>query len=199
MVIRAAKQHLAIAEVDIEYHPRGGESKLSSFRDGWRHLRFLLVHSPTYLFILPGALLAALGALVSIARARADRHPRAQLGHPRADRRRAAHDHRHPGPRASASAPTPTAPTSWARRTPGSTRCARASGSSTASRSAARSRSRGFVTALVIVIQWIDHGFGALGQNKLAIVAFELLIVGLQIFFSSFLLSILGLRRREGS
>ena len=29
--------------------------KLSSFRDGWRHLRFLLVHSPTHLFILPGA------------------------------------------------------------------------------------------------------------------------------------------------
>src|SRR5450631_2178463 len=66
MVIRAAKQHLAIAEVDIEYHPRGGESKLSSFRDGWRHLRFLLVHSPTYLFIVPGTLLAALGMFVSI-------------------------------------------------------------------------------------------------------------------------------------
>ena len=32
-----------------------GESKLSSFRDGWRHLRFLLVHSPTWLFIVPGA------------------------------------------------------------------------------------------------------------------------------------------------
>src|ERR1022692_4766797 len=43
MVIRAAKQHLAITEVDIEYHPRGGESKLSSFRDGWRHLRFILL------------------------------------------------------------------------------------------------------------------------------------------------------------
>src|ERR1700689_474220 len=65
MVIRAAKEHLAIAEVDIEYHPRGGESKLSSFRDGWRHLRYLLVHSPTFLFILPGTLLAAFGTLVS--------------------------------------------------------------------------------------------------------------------------------------
>jgi hypothetical protein len=53
----------------------------------------------------------------------------------------------------------------------------------------------GFVTALVIVIGWIGHGFGALGQQRLAIVAFELLIVGLQIFFSSFLLSIIGLRR----
>src|SRR4029077_14383925 len=54
------------SEIEIEYHPRGGESKLSSFRDGWRHLRFLLVHSPTYLFILPGALLAAIGTLVSV-------------------------------------------------------------------------------------------------------------------------------------
>ena len=41
-----------------------GESKLSSFRDGWRHLRFLLVHSPNHLFILPGAVMAGLGALV---------------------------------------------------------------------------------------------------------------------------------------
>jgi hypothetical protein len=49
------------------------------------------------------------------------------------------------------------------------------------------------------VIKWIDEGFGALGLNKLAVVAFTLLVVGLQIFFSSFLLSILGLRRREGS
>ena len=47
MVIRAAKEELDMREFPIEYHPRGGESKLSSFRDGWRDLRFLLVHSPT--------------------------------------------------------------------------------------------------------------------------------------------------------
>ena len=62
MVIRASKEQLDIREFPIEYHPRGGESKLSSFRDGWRHLRFLLVHSPTHLFVLPGAIMAALGA-----------------------------------------------------------------------------------------------------------------------------------------
>src|SRR5579875_2283285 len=54
MVIRAAKEKLVLTQFPIEYHPRGGESKLSSFRDGWRHLRFLLVHSPNHLFILPG-------------------------------------------------------------------------------------------------------------------------------------------------
>src|SRR5215218_244707 len=66
MVIRASKERLDIREFPIEYHPRGGESKLSSFRDGWRHLRFLLVHSPTHLFMLPGALLLALGALIAL-------------------------------------------------------------------------------------------------------------------------------------
>ncbi len=66
MVIRASKENLAIAEFPIEYHPRGGESKLSSFRDGWRHLRFLLVHSPNHLFIVPGAALAGLGTLIVV-------------------------------------------------------------------------------------------------------------------------------------
>src|SRR5713226_9398276 len=66
MVIRAAKEGLVIVELPIEYHLRGGESKLSSFRDGWRHLRFLLVHSPNHLFIVPGAALAGFGTLIVV-------------------------------------------------------------------------------------------------------------------------------------
>ncbi len=66
MVIRASKEKLDIREFPIEYHPRGGESKLSSFRDGWRHLRFLLVHSPTHLFMVPGAVMLALGTIISL-------------------------------------------------------------------------------------------------------------------------------------
>src|SRR5437660_8134192 len=65
MVIRASKEKLDIREFPIEYHPRGGESKLSSFRDGWRHLRFLLVHSPNHLFLVPGAIMAFLGVIVA--------------------------------------------------------------------------------------------------------------------------------------
>src|SRR4051794_40029250 len=64
MVIRASKEQLDIREFPIEYHPRGGESKLSSFRDGWRHLRFLLVHSPTYLFMVPGLVMGAIGLAI---------------------------------------------------------------------------------------------------------------------------------------
>jgi len=42
MVIKAVQAGLRIAEVPITYYPRKGESKLHSFRDGWRHLRFML-------------------------------------------------------------------------------------------------------------------------------------------------------------
>src|SRR4029079_16539919 len=68
MVIRAGKEKLQVRQFPIEYHPREGESKLSSFRDGWRHLRFLLVHSPTHLFIIPGGVMALAGTLVVGAR-----------------------------------------------------------------------------------------------------------------------------------
>ncbi len=55
----------------------------------------------------------------------------------------------------------------------------------------------GFLIGAVIVIDWIDHGFGNLSDENLAVVAATLIIVGIQVFFSSFLLSILGLRRRD--
>jgi hypothetical protein len=44
---------------------------------------------------------------------------------------------------------------------------------------------------------WVDRGFGALSDERALILAATLVIVGIQVFFSSFLLSILGLRRRK--
>lgn len=66
MVINASKAGLRMTEVPITYHPRpeGSEAKLRSFRDGWRHLRFMLLYSPTWLFIVPGLVLFALGLIV---------------------------------------------------------------------------------------------------------------------------------------
>jgi len=61
IVIKAAKAGLKITEVPITYYPRKGESKLNSFRDGWRHLRFMLLYSPTYLFLIPGFILFLIG------------------------------------------------------------------------------------------------------------------------------------------
>ncbi|MBA3826752.1 MAG: glycosyltransferase family 2 protein, partial [Ktedonobacterales bacterium] len=63
MVINAAKAGLKITERPIAYHPRIGESKLNTLRDGWRHLRFLLLYSPTHLFLLPGLLFTLSGML----------------------------------------------------------------------------------------------------------------------------------------
>jgi hypothetical protein len=63
MVINAAKAGLRITELPIAYHPRIGESKLNTVRDGWRHLRFMLLYSPTHLFLLPGTLLTGIGLL----------------------------------------------------------------------------------------------------------------------------------------
>ena len=64
MLIAAAREGLRIVEVPITYHPRSGESKLRSFRDGWRHLRLLLLYSPTHLFTIPGIAMAVAGLLL---------------------------------------------------------------------------------------------------------------------------------------
>jgi hypothetical protein len=56
----------------------------------------------------------------------------------------------------------------------------------------------GIVLAGVVLVEWIDRGFGNLSEQQLAVAAATLVIVGIQIFFSSFLLSILGLRRPGG-
>jgi hypothetical protein len=53
----------------------------------------------------------------------------------------------------------------------------------------------GAVMGGVILATWISHGFGSLSDERMAIIGASLMIVGIQIFFSSFLLSILGLRR----
>lgn len=195
MVIRAAKEKLDIRQVPIEYHPRAGESKLSSFRDGWRHLRFLLVHSPTHLFVIPGAAMAVIGTLVTLAVLTQvnvlgrewDLH--AMIG-------------------GSLLMVVGTQVLALGL-------CAHAYGTYFMGerdpwfdRMRARFRLEhglllgagilfvGFVLGGIVVATWIDRGFGRLEEERLAVLAATLVIVGIQIFFSSFLLSILGLRRR---
>jgi glycosyltransferase involved in cell wall biosynthesis len=195
MVIRASKEKLRIAEFPIEYHPRGGESKLSSFRDGWRHLRFLLVHSPNHLFIFPGAVLAGLGTLIIlITETELNLFGRAWGVHTII------------GGALLMIVGTQVLALGL---------CAHAYGTYFMGEKdpwfdRMRSRFRleqglllgglfvliGIVLGGVILASWIAHGFGSLSYERLAVVAASLVIVGIQIFFSSFLLSILGLRRR---
>src|SRR5215470_17704518 len=54
IVVNSLRARLRIHELPITYHPRIGESKLSGFRDAWRHVRFMLMYAPSYLFQLPG-------------------------------------------------------------------------------------------------------------------------------------------------
>ncbi len=51
----------AVSEIPIDYYPRTGESKLNRFGDAWRHVRFMLLYSPSWLYLVPGALLLVLG------------------------------------------------------------------------------------------------------------------------------------------
>jgi hypothetical protein len=61
MVFKAFRRKLAVSEIPIEYFPRTGESKLSRFGDAWRHVRFMLLYSPSWLYFVPGLALLLLG------------------------------------------------------------------------------------------------------------------------------------------
>jgi hypothetical protein len=66
MVVRSVLAGLRVTEVPTTLRPDGRSRPphLRSWRDGWRHLRFLLLYSPRYLFLLPGALLTGVGLAV---------------------------------------------------------------------------------------------------------------------------------------
>ncbi|HEV8671157.1 MAG TPA: glycosyltransferase family 2 protein [Candidatus Limnocylindria bacterium] len=68
MVVKASVRGLRIAEVPVSLAPdkRDRPPHLRTWRDGWRHLRFLLLYSPRWLFLYPGALLMVVGTLVGL-------------------------------------------------------------------------------------------------------------------------------------
>jgi glycosyltransferase involved in cell wall biosynthesis len=68
MVVKATLYHLKIAEVPTTLSPDGRSRPphLRSWRDGWRHLRFLLLYSPRWLFLYPGLCLMLIGFLSTV-------------------------------------------------------------------------------------------------------------------------------------
>lgn len=68
MIIKAVAEGLTIKEIPVNLYlpPVERTPHLNSFRDGWRHLRFMLIFCPKYLFLYPGLLLFLLGTLVTI-------------------------------------------------------------------------------------------------------------------------------------
>lgn len=66
MILKAHQHGLKVTEVPIDYGRRHAPSKLRTFRDGWRILRFVLVHAPHFLYTIPGLVLIAAGVLATI-------------------------------------------------------------------------------------------------------------------------------------
>ncbi|MFU8766535.1 MAG: glycosyltransferase family 2 protein, partial [Candidatus Methanoperedens sp.] len=61
MLIEAGRKKLRVMEIPITYYPRQTPSKLHTWGDGWRHLRFMMLYNPRPFFSIPGLLLASLG------------------------------------------------------------------------------------------------------------------------------------------
>jgi glycosyltransferase involved in cell wall biosynthesis len=195
MVVRAVKEDLAIAEFDIEYHPREGESKLSSFRDGWRHLKLLLVNSPTALFMVPGLAILIIGLVavvlsisgISILGREWQIHATiaaalmtivgAQIVALAVSARTFA---------VYVLNEKPDRLLEWGRD-----RLSLEFGLV----AGALVSLAGIVIDGIIVGTWINRGFGELSEERLLIFGSVLVILGLQAIFSSFFLSILGMAR----
>jgi glycosyltransferase involved in cell wall biosynthesis len=196
MVIRAVKADLVVREFPIALHPRGGESKLNPFNDGWRHVRLMLLHHPTFLFMLPGLLSALLGVVavgfafggVSLFGHTFDIHTLiagsllvvvgAQLlGFGLCARAFALF---HVGDR-----------DPWLEQNLARVRLEHGLLAGTGLMLA------GMVAGGAVVARWLERGLGSLSEEPVLILAATLVTVGVQVFFTSFLLSILGMRRRE--
>ena len=197
MVIRATREQLDVRELPIELHPRAGTSKLSPFRDGWRHLRLIVVYNPTFLFLIPGAVMFAAGCLITLmVFVQVPIFGRDLLIH---------------------SLVVGCLLVLLGVQAVGLGLCARVFGvyfiseqDELLQKLGARFKlEHGLVLAMlvagagaalfaVVFWQWAARDFGTLSEVRLAIVAATLIAVGAQIFFTSFLLSILGLRRSIG-
>jgi hypothetical protein len=194
MVIRAARAHLDIREHPIALHPRGGESKLSPFRDGWRHLRLMLVYSPGFLFIIPGATMVLLGLLIDITvLAKITLFGRGFYIHAEI----------------AGSLLVIVGIEVIALGLIARTYAVYFMGVRDPFLERMRARFKlehglllggtvilaGVIGGVVIVGKWLAAGAGTLGEGEVALVAATGLVAGVQVFFTSFLLSILGLRR----
>lgn len=195
MLIKAAKNKLKIKEVPVTYYPRIGESKLNPFRDGWKHLRFMLLYSPNYLFLIPGLFLSVLGFLIMLILLKGpiqffnislDIHPMfvgslfTIIGY--------------------------QIILLWLYAKTYAINYLDEKNRLIIIINKIFSLERGILFGLIvfffglilnlnILIEWIKSGFGSLRELRTAIFALTLVVIGIQSVFSSFFLSILGLKK----
>lgn len=196
MIMQAIKNNLKIKETPIHYYKRKGKSKLNKFPDGWRHLRFMLLYSPLFLFFIPGASLFLIG-LISLIFLYFDSfflfgikffyHPMFLsslfiiIGYQ-------------------------LITFAFFSKTYAMTHLneknefiGKMYNFITIEKASLAGIFLGLVGVLIylaILIKWIDTGFGQLQEIKNSIVALTLIILGIQTVFSSFMLSILGIKQK---
>ena len=199
MVFKAFRRKLAISEIPIDYYPRVGESKLNRFGDAWRHVKFMLLYSPSWLYFVPGLLLLFLGAVGAIALAAG---PVTVLG-------RTWQIHTlfacifavllgtqivQLGVFARAFAATHLGERDpWVERARGrlSVEHGLVGGGILLA--------IGLVTIIVIFVLWATDGFGALSHEYATAIGFTLLALGTQVILGSFFLALLTMRTTEPS
>jgi Glycosyl transferase family 2 len=193
-VIRASKCGLDIREIPIEYRPRMGRSKLAALTDGWRHLRLLLVHSPTWLFLVPGAALLLLGLSAGVV----------VLGDVRL-LGRTWQLHTLIGAAMLTLVGSQVLQFGLFARAYAAWHLGERDALFETLRSYVRLETAlvggvlvflvGLAISGTVLVLWLERGLGTLREEQLAIVGLTLVVLGLQTIFGSFLLSVLALRR----
>ena len=199
MVFKAFRRKLRVSEIPIDYYPRVGESKLNRFGDAWRHVKFMLLYSPSWLYFVPGLLLLLLGAIGAIALAAG---PVTVLG-------RTWQIHTlfacifavllgtqivQLGVFARAFAATHLGERDpWVERARGrlSVEHGLVGGGILLA--------IGLVTIIVIFVLWAIDGFGALSHEYATAIGFTLLALGTQVILGSFFIALLTMRTTEPS
>ena len=207
MVVRSALSGLAIEEVPTTLKPDGRSRPphLKTWRDGWRHLKFLLMYNPRWLFFIPGGLLAGAGVLLAAALFLGPLRVTGDLtldfnsfvaacfmvvtGTQLATFGALS---RHYAARTGMLPPTPAA--DWLQRNLSTDRLALGAGLALAC---------GLALFGYAVAAWASLGFGPLADPaipRVVTLGLTLAVIGLQLFFSAFLLGVIEipLARRRG-
>lgn len=195
MVMKALKNNLKIKQLPISYKKRIGESKLNTFSDGWRHLRFMLLYSPLFLFFIPGLILflIGLGSLIwfyftnpTIFGAIFYTHPMflssllTIIGYQLIFFALFAKTY---------------AITHLNEKSP-LEKIFKHISIEKAGLIGILLTAVGIIIYIFILVKWISSGFGSLNQIKNSILALTLIIIGIQTISSGFMLSILGIKEK---
>ena len=199
MVFKAFRRKLRVSEIPIDYYPRVGESKLNRFGDAWRHVKFMLLYSPSWLYFVPGLTLLVVGVFGALALAAG---PVTVLG-------RTWQIHSlflcmfaillgmqvvQLGIFARAFAAAHLGETdSFVERAHGRLRLEHGLAGGGILLLA------GIVTLLAIFVSWAVGGFGALSHEYATAIGFTLVAVGVQVVLGSFFLSLLTMRTTDPS